>query len=364
MNILIVDDSNDKIAKIVSVIKDVSENFNIDTVIDSVSAQRKLQQVKYDLLLLDLLLPLRRGYEPVPDGGKKLLKEIYRNQKIKVPTIIAGITQHEECKGYFSPIWKLLFFNNVEWTDDLKEIILHIERSNKHQSDALTIKRPTIIVEGETDSIIIYESLKIFAPDFTKKIDVKFQKNGGANWVSNQIVVWAFSHSKNKDGTLVKCIGLLDGDQAGIDANTEINRVVKSDSAGANSFKIIKLSPDYAQDTVPLYKKGLALPVTLEELYPPEFWQLSENRGWVECRTNLDLLLKEPKNWNKMNQSLNDYISTLELQPPEEIYLKKYKRSSKEKVVKYIENLETAEKRTLLRNFEKLVDDMINYLFK
>ena len=364
MNILIVDDNNDKIAKIVSVIKDVSENFSIDTVIDSVSAQIKLQQVKYDFLLLDLLLPLRRGSEPVPDGGQKLLKEIYRNKKIKVPTIIAGITQYEECKGHFSSIWKLLFFNKVEWIDDLKEIILHIERSIQNQSDTLTIKRPTVVVEGETDYIILHESLKIFAPDFTEKIEIKFQKSGGANWVSNQIVTWAFSHNKNKDGTLVKCIGLLDGDQAGIDANKEINRVVKSDSTGANSFKIIKLSPEYAPDTVPLYKKGLALPVTLEELYPPEFWKLSENNNWVESRTNLDLLLKEPKKWNKLNQSLNDYISTLELQPHEEIYLKQFKLSSKENVVKYIENLETAEKRILLRNFEKLVNDMINYLFK
>jgi CheY-like chemotaxis protein len=364
MNILIVDDDNDKIAKIVSIIKSVSENFNIDTVIDSVSAQLKLQESKYDLLLLDLLLPLRSGQEPIPDGGEKLLKEIYRNKKIKVPTIIVGITQHEECKVHFSPIWKLLFFNKGEWVGDLKDIILHIERSNQNQSDAVISKKPTIIVEGETDCIILSESLKIFASDFIDKIDIRYQKSGGANWVANQIVVWAFSHNKNKAGTLVKCIGLLDGDQAGIDANNEINRVVKTDSTGANSFKIIKLSPDYAPDIVPLYKKGLALPVTLEELYPPEFWQLSLIKEWVEGRKNLDLLLKEPKKWNKMNQSLNDYISTLELEPDEEIYLKQYKLSSKENVVKHIENLETDEKRTLLRNFEKLVNDMINYLFK
>lgn len=363
MNILIVDDNNDKIAKIVSIIKSVSENFNIDTVIDSVSAQLKLQEFKYDLLLLDLLLPLRRGQDPIPDGGEKLLKEIYRNKKIKVPTIIVGITQYEELKIHFSPIWKLLFFNKHEWIADLKDIILHIERSNQNQSDVIISKKPTIIVEGETDYIILSEALKIFAPNFVDKIDIRFQKSGGANWVSNQIVAWAFSHNKYKDGTFVKCIGLLDGDQAGIDANSEINRVVKSDSSGANSFKIIKLNPEYAPDIVPLYKKGLALPVTLEELYPPEFWQLSDDNAWVEDRKNMDLLLRDPKRWNKMNQSLKEYISTLKLLPHEAIYLKQYKLSSKENVVKYINKLSIEKKRRLLNNFEKLIIDMINYLF-
>ena len=48
MNILIVDDNNDKIAKIVSVIKKVSQSFNIDTVIDSFGAQIKLQQILFE----------------------------------------------------------------------------------------------------------------------------------------------------------------------------------------------------------------------------------------------------------------------------------------------------------------------------
>jgi DNA-binding response OmpR family regulator len=87
MNILIVDDNNDKIAKIVSVINTVSENFNIDTVIDSISAQIQLKQTKYDLLILDLLLPIRPSQEPVPNGGELLLKEITRNKTLKTPRI-------------------------------------------------------------------------------------------------------------------------------------------------------------------------------------------------------------------------------------------------------------------------------------
>lgn len=152
MNILIVDDDNDKISKIVSVIKDISENFNIDTVIDSISAQRKLQTYKYDLLLLDLLLPIRKGLEPLPNGGQLLLKEIARNKIIIPPTIIVGITQHEEYKDNFSSIWKLLLFKNGDWVNDLKEILNHLERAIKFQSDTNQEIKPSLIVEGETDA--------------------------------------------------------------------------------------------------------------------------------------------------------------------------------------------------------------------
>lgn len=363
MNILIVDDNNDKIAKIVSVIKDSIENFNIDTVIDSIGAQIKLQNNKYDLLLLDLLLPLRADQDPIPDGGKKLLFEIERSKKIKTPTIIVGITQYQEYKDKFSSIWKLLFYNDVNWENELSLILKHTEKSIKYSSESVLLKKPTIIVEGETDAVILKEAISLYKSEYIDKIDIKFQKSAGANWVANQIVVWAKSLNKDKNGNLIKCIGLLDGDHAGIDANTEINRIVTSKSTGANSFRIIKLKPDYASNTISLYQKGLALPITLEELYPPDFWKYADSRNWLEERVKLDMLLKDPRKWDKMTQSLSDYLTTLELSSDEQIYLKSFKLSSKEEVVKYIIKLDIDKKKKILINFEKLINEIIEYLF-
>ena len=364
MNILIVDDNNDKIAKIVSVIKAVSENFNIDTVIDSISAQIQLKQTKYDLLILDLLLPIRPNQEPVPDGGELLLKEITRNKTLKTPTIIVGITQFEEYKSNFSSIWKLLFFNDSKWITELTEIIEHLERSILFTSDLNKQKKSTIIVEGPTDAIIIKEAIQLFKPEFVEKIEIKFQRSSGASWVANQIVVWANSLNKDNDGKLIKCIGLLDGDQAGIDAITEINRVIKSDSAGANSFKVFKLKPDYAINIIPICQKGLIIPITLEELYPPELWKYAESKDWLEERNKMDELLKDPKSWNKWEENLKDYINRIGLSQDESIYLKTFKLTAKEKVVKYIIGMEIDEKTRTLQNFEKIVSDMIEYLNK
>ena len=364
MNILIVDDNNDKIAKIVTVIKAVSENFNIDTVIDSISAQIQLKHTKYDLLLLDLLLPIRPNQEPVPNGGELLLKEITRNKTLKTPTIIVGITQFEEYKSNFSSIWKLLLFNDSKWITELTEIIKHTERSILFSSDINKQKKPTIIVEGPTDAIIIREAIQLFKPEFLNEIDIKSQKSAGASWVANQIVVWANSLNKDIEGKLIRCIGLLDGDQAGIDANTEINRVIKTDSSGANSFKIFKLKPDYAKNTIPICQKGLIIPITLEELYPPELWKYAESKDWLEERSKLDELLKDSKSWNKWEETLKDYINKIGLSQDESLYLKTFKLTTKEKVVKYIIELENEKKVKTLRNFEKLVIDMLDYLTK
>lgn len=362
MNILIVDDDNDKISKIVSVIKDTSESFIIDTVIDSYSAQIKLQQNKYDLLLLDLLLPTRLGLEPLPNGGQLLLKEIARNKSLIPPTIIVGVTQYEECKDNFSTIWKVLLFNNAGWVEDLKQILNHLERAIKVHSNSNLIIKPALFVEGETDAKIIEEAIRLFTPELESKIDIKFQKSGGANWVANQIVAWAFSLHKNKDRSLIKSVGLLDGDQAGLAANEEINRVVKPDSSGANTFKVIKLKPDYAKNTIPLYQKGLEIPITLEELYPPSFWRDADGKGWLEERQKLDMFLRDPKSWDKRNQSLNDFISKLNLCPDESIYLKSYKLSSKEDAVKFIIRMGESSKRKVLKNFEKLLVEISGYL--
>ena len=362
MNILIVDDSIDKIAKIVSVIEQVSSEFIIDSVNDSFRAQLKLRSKKYDLLIVDLVLPIRIGEEPIDNGGELLLKEIRRKKALIPPSLIVGITQHEVSEVSFSSIWKLLFFNKGNWDDDLKELVEHSYRSRKYESQEINVK-PTVYVEGETDYSIIREAISLFQPNFIDKLDIKTEKSAGASWVANQIVIWAHSlHKVNGTEQLIRSIGLLDGDDAGHDAVDEINRIVKSDCTGAASFKVFKLKPDYAKDIIPLYQKGLVIPVTMEELYSNDFWKYSEKQNWLENRVRPDSLLKDPKKWDKMTQSLGDYINSLSLEESEKVYLKSFKLSSKEKAVKHILDLNIEEKQRVLFNFKQLVDDMVKYL--
>lgn len=362
MNILIVDDSIDKIAKIVSVIEQVSSDFFIDSVNDSYRAQLKLRSKKYDLLIVDLYLPIRIEEEPLPNGGELLLKEIKRKKALIPPSLIVGITQHQELECNFSPIWKLLFFNQGTWDDDLKELVEHSFRSRKYISEEIYVK-PTIFVEGISDYAILREAFSLFQPDYIDKLNINTEKSAGASWVANQVVIWAHSLHKTSDTKqLIRGIGLLDGDDAGQDAIDEINRIIKSDCTGANSFKIFKLKADYAKNLIPLYKKGLVIPVTMEELYSNDFWKYSESQGWLESRNKPDSLLKDPKKWDKMSQSLGEYITTLKLEDSEKLFLKSFKLSSKEKAVKHILELEQVERKKVLINFKILVDDMVKYI--
>ena len=363
MNILIVDDSIDKIAKIVSVIEQVSSNFFIDSVNDSFRAQLKLRYKKYDLLIVDLLLPIRVGEEPAHNGGELLIKEIRRKKVLIPPSLIVGITQHEEYESNFSSIWKLLVFNKNNWDDDLKEIVEHSYRSRKYESKEIDVK-PTVFVEGESDYSVIREAISLFHPDYIDKLDIKTEKSAGASWVANQVVIWAHSLYKiNGTNQLIKSIGLLDGDEAGHDAIAEINRIIKPDSTGAGAFKVFKLKPDYAKDIIPLYQKGLVIPITMEELYSIDFWKFAEQQEWLENRSKPDSLLKDPKLWDKMSQSLGDYINSLELTESEKVYLRSFKLSCKEKAVKYILELPIEVQRKVLYNFKSLIDNMIMYLF-
>ena len=247
------------------------------------------------------------------------------------------------------------------WSNHLKDILNHIDRSKRVESPTKLVK-PSVFVEGNSDKEILLEAFNLFKPEYLDKLEIKSERSAGANWVANQIVTWAYSHHSNK-GIKLKSVGLLDGDEAGKFASDEVNRVVKNGSAGAKSFQIIKLKPDYAKDLIPLYQKGLTIPITLEELYSKSFWEFAEKEGWLEPRGSSNLFLQDPKGWDKRTQSLNQFISSMELNSYQNRYLKSFKLTYKAKAVKNILLRKEKDKIEILRNVEGLIEDIIKYLF-
>lgn len=363
MKVLIVDDSNDKIAGIVDVIKTSSEgDISVETVLDSVSAQRKLQENNYDLLVTDLCLPVRSGENPIKMGGKRLIKEIERKNSLNSPKYIVGTTQYEQYLDIFPDIWNALHYtNSTTWKEKLKRIISHIEKVN-FKAVGINKNAPTLIVEGITDKKIISEAVKIFCPEIVDDLKIKADQNAGAKWVSNQIVAWAHSMIGGSINR-VKAIGLLDGDEAGKNAREEVNRIIDSNSAKSKVFKLINLSQDYARHLIPMHAKGLYIPVTLEELFPPNIWEIALENGWLEDRSPNNLVLEDPGQWNKRKQSLDEFIETLGLSPEQKLYLHSVKTYSKEELVEFICNLDKEKKESALINFEDLVIDIKEYLF-
>jgi hypothetical protein len=364
MNIFIVDDSNDKIANVISCIREISPDFLIDSAFNYINAIKKLSINKYDLLISDLVIPIRENEIPVEDGGYKLINEIDRISNIQSPNYIVGLTQYPELKHKFSNIWNVLTYSssNDDWKTVLRKIIQHINKTTSCNSQIILEKKPTIFFEGHTDEKIFKEAIKIFNPDIESKIIFKSENSAGANWVARQILVWAFSLLKDANKNYIKCVGILDCDNAGKSANMDINRKIDSTSAESTTFRIFKLKTNYARDLIPLYQKGVNIPITLEEMFNPNLWNYAEKEGWLELRQNPDSFLSDPKGWDKYNVTLKDHIASLGLNVNEQIYLNKFKDECKDDFCNYIIGLNDSDKKNALINFKKLIEDIKEYL--
>jgi CheY-like chemotaxis protein len=363
INVLIVDDSNEKVANIIKVIRNISDDLNINIVIDFVSAQEQLIGFQYDLLILDINLPIRSGEKPSFDIGKNLLNEINRKSSLQSPFYIISLTQFEEATFEMNGIWKTVTYNpeTTEWKLPIVELIKHIAKTGLSAKSRLILK-PTIFVEGKTDALLIKESINVFKPEMADKIEIKSEKSSGASWVARQIIVWAHA-LKKVNNEYIRAIGLFDGDSAGKDANDDINRVIKINSAESKTFKTIKLSPKFAKHIIPLRQKGLELPICLEEMFDSLIWSYAKTQNWLTSRTNAETILVNPDKWNKFDLSLKDFLLTLDLTEEEHLYLYQFKDDCKEKLGQYVNQLDEASKRKCLICFEPLVLEINEYLF-
>jgi len=364
LNILIVDDSNDKVANVLKVIREVSNEIIVEVVIDFISAQRQLMLSQYDLLILDVNLPIRTGEKPSLETGRNLLTEINRKSSIKSPFYIISLSQYSEECGNLSNIWQTIKYTpeSIDWHLPIMSLIKHILKCNI-KGDHTTILKPTIFLEGKTDEKLFTEAIRLFNPGILEKITVRSEKSAGASWVARQIIVWSHSLRK-KDSNYIKAIGVIDGDFAGKLALDEISRVVKNDSAESKTFKMFKLTPSYARHIIPIKQKGLDLPITLEEMFNPEIWQYAKQQSWLEIRTNAESLLSNPERWNKFELSLKDFLLTIGLTEEENLYLHSFKDDCKEELSKYIIALPEEKRIIALSCFKKLIEEISEYLFK
>ncbi|WP_116128449.1 response regulator [Lewinella sp. IMCC34183] len=362
MRILIVDDSGEKIANIAKIIRNINQEFTIETCQDRVSCLKLLIEQGFDLLILDLQLPKISGLDPEDEGGALIVKEIYRKEIYHLPRYIVAVTQYTGLKYTFSAIWKVIVYQSSNWIDELSTLVSHIHRVQKDIRPSIPVHLPTVFVEGITDQQVLTRAIELFRPDAKSKISIRSQKSAGASWVAKQIIAWAYSLRRDEVGKYTKAIALLDGDSAGNDARAEINRVIQPNSASSTTFKVINLSPQYSITCRTLYQKGLCIPVTLEELYSDKLWQYASEQNWTENKAKLDQFLKDPRDWNKRSQSLEQYIDSLNLSNTEYNLLGSFTDTGKTNAVKTINRGDDTTATDYLSNFETLVNEIVEYL--
>lgn len=135
INVLIVDDDKIKADRVRQLFTDLlpADQLNVQRANHLTEAGRLLETEVFQLLVLDLNIPLRSGETPKQDGGLKFLDQLYAGRKMKRPGMIVGLTaygdlaqQHRE--AFAKKLWYLLEYDesSSEWSDKLSTLLLHL----------------------------------------------------------------------------------------------------------------------------------------------------------------------------------------------------------------------------------------------
>lgn len=133
IRVLIMDDTPEKTAKVKSVLKErcLLKDEEIDWSGSINSGRRKLASEVYDLLILDLVMPINDGDEVEAEGNSEVfIDELSRVGRLHKPVYIIALTQYEEKvekhrESYAKKLWKLIHYDlkAIEWEDVLQEAV-------------------------------------------------------------------------------------------------------------------------------------------------------------------------------------------------------------------------------------------------
>jgi nucleoside phosphorylase len=138
VRVLVVDDNNGKIERIRELVRSVpiAEHTDVKVVGTLHDGLRELSQTCYDLVIVDLNLPMRSGEDPKQDGGVRLLENLAVSPALKKPTHIIGLTAYGELAERYSAEfkregWCLIVFQHDSdaWAKTLARVLVHIVES-------------------------------------------------------------------------------------------------------------------------------------------------------------------------------------------------------------------------------------------
>ena len=140
MKILLLEDNFDKAQETKNVINSYSMAKNIEIIIvnDIVKTRAKLTSNYYDLMIVDLLVPIIYGDDPQPEASINLLRELKISPDMNMPNHIIGLTaykgEHSDYEKYFSIENRFLLdysLSDEEWKEQLLNEIHNTYLSNQ-----------------------------------------------------------------------------------------------------------------------------------------------------------------------------------------------------------------------------------------
>jgi len=192
MNVLIIEDTDEKRNQVVLLLKEIISEVIIDTAMSFRGGVAKLESKAYDLLVLDMVLPIRDGDFPNADAGSNLLSEALYGNNCRRPSHILCLTAYDEVAVSFRDeaerkMVQLILYDEVEskWRSLLGEKARQIATRIKDADSYPREHGIDIAIITSSPMVELQEVLKL--PDFSGEFhqdDVLFYYL--SNWETSQ----------------------------------------------------------------------------------------------------------------------------------------------------------------------------------
>lgn len=126
--ILVVDDNSLRVNNIRSLIDNLQDcEKNVEYVSTVFAAKKQLLTTQFDVMLLDLVLPIRADSEPQANGGLELLHEIVQFNQFKLPSHVLVISEFEDALVQLTSISNKLPFTTIKYSASSDEWRIRLE---------------------------------------------------------------------------------------------------------------------------------------------------------------------------------------------------------------------------------------------
>ena len=135
IKILLIEDQPRRATELRSLLEQRLLNERVDLeVAENVHDGAEFLRARYfDLLLLDICLPMRQGEDPVQDGGLRLLRSLKAHSELRLPGYIVGLTEYDDLAERYASefnesMWLIVKYeqSSEAWFDRLAGHVNHI----------------------------------------------------------------------------------------------------------------------------------------------------------------------------------------------------------------------------------------------